>query len=102
MQPYHFAENLGFEKAEHHLQKCVAVSQRLAVQAIREMLDGVSARKYRVLGCPMLLVRSCIAIASENPSLTGFDSYSRRRVLPQHRQRGVRKLLHSGDGYSRA
>ena len=36
-QPYHFAENLSFEKAEGHLQKCAAVSQRLAVQAIREM-----------------------------------------------------------------
>jgi hypothetical protein len=22
-QPYHFAENLGFEEAERHLQKCV-------------------------------------------------------------------------------
>lgn len=54
-QPYHFAENLGLEEAERHLQKCAAVSLRLAVQAIREMLDGVSARKYRVLGCAMLL-----------------------------------------------
>ena len=54
-QPYHFAENLGLNEAERHLQKCAAVSQRLAVQAIREMLDGVTARKYRVVGCAMLL-----------------------------------------------
>jgi len=54
-QPYHFAESLGLEEAERHLQKCAAVSQRLGVQAIREMLDGVTARKYRVLGCGILL-----------------------------------------------
>src|SRR5215469_9741 len=54
-QPYHFAEKLGLEEAERHLQKCAAISQRLAVQAIREMLDGVTYRKYRVLGCAMLL-----------------------------------------------
>jgi hypothetical protein len=49
-QPYHFAENLGVEAAERHLQQCATVSQRLAVNAIREMLDEVSARKYRVIG----------------------------------------------------
>jgi hypothetical protein len=54
-QPYHFAENLGLEEAERHLQNCAAVSQRLAVQAIRESLDAVSARNYRVVGCAMLL-----------------------------------------------
>src|SRR5215467_596745 len=63
-QPYHFAENLGLEEAERHLQKCAAVSQRLAVQVIREMLNGVTARKYQVLGCAILL-----ASGRELPSL---------------------------------
>src|SRR5215472_16050079 len=54
-QPYHFAEKLGLEEAERLLQKCAANSQRLAVQDIREMVDGVTYRKYRLLGCAMLL-----------------------------------------------
>ena len=54
-QPYHFVESLGLEEAERHLQKCAAASQRLAVQAIREMLDAVSARNFRVVVCAMLL-----------------------------------------------
>jgi hypothetical protein len=78
-QPYHFAENLGFEKAERHLQKCAAVSQRLAVQAIREMLNGVTARKYRVLGCAMLL-----ASGRALPSL--------QKILASH------ALIHTAEG----
>src|SRR5215471_7870392 len=78
-QPYHFAENLGLEEAERHLQKCAAVSQRLAVQAIREMLDGVTARKYRVLGCAMLL-----ASGRALPSL--------QKILVSH------ALIHTAEG----
>jgi hypothetical protein len=78
-QPYHFAENLGLEEAERHLQKCAAVSQRLAVQAIREVLDGVSARKYRVLGCAMLL-----ASGRALPSL--------QKILASH------ALIHTAEG----
>lgn len=52
-QPYHFVESLGLDEAESHLQKCAAASQRLALQAIGEMLDA--ARNYRVVGCAMLL-----------------------------------------------
>ena len=54
-QPYHFAETLSLQEAEHHIQKCAAASQRLALKAIREMLDAVSAQNCRVLGCAMLL-----------------------------------------------
>ena len=54
-QPYHFAENLGLEEAEHHLQKCAAVSQRLALKAVGEMLDAVNERNCRMVGCAMLL-----------------------------------------------
>jgi hypothetical protein len=54
-QPYHFAETLPLEEAERHLRKCAEFSQRLALQAIRESLEAVSARNYRVVGCAMLL-----------------------------------------------
>ena len=78
-QPYHFAENLGLEEAERHLQKCAAVSQRLAVQVIREMLNGVTARKYQVLGCAILL-----ASGRELPSL--------QKILASH------ALIHTAEG----
>jgi len=78
-QPYHFVESLSLEEAERHLQKCAAVSQRLAVQAIREMLDGVTARKYRVLGCAMLL-----ASGRALPSL--------QKILTSH------ALIHTAEG----
>jgi hypothetical protein len=54
-QPYHSAETLPLEEAERHLRKCAEFSQRLALQAIRESLEAVGARNYRVVGCAMLL-----------------------------------------------
>jgi len=54
-QPYHFAETLPLEEAERHLQKCGAVSERLALKAIRDVLEAVIARNYRIVGCAMLL-----------------------------------------------
>lgn len=54
-QPYHFAETLPLEEAERHLQKCAEVSERLALGAIREVLEAVNARNYRIVGCAMLL-----------------------------------------------
>jgi hypothetical protein len=78
-QPYHFAETLPLEEAERYLRKCAEVSQRLAVQAIREMLDGVTARKYRVLACAMLL-----ASGRALPSL--------QKILASH------ALVHTAEG----
>jgi hypothetical protein len=78
-QPYHFAENSGLEEAERHLQNCAAVSQRLAVQAVREMLDVVTARKYRMLGCAILL-----ASGRALPSL--------QKILASH------ALIHTAEG----
>lgn len=54
-QPYHFAETLPLEEAERHLEKCAAVSERLALGAIREVLGAVKARNYRIVGCAILL-----------------------------------------------
>ena len=78
-QPYHFVESMELEEAERHLQKCAAVSQRLAVQAIREMLDAASARNYRVVGCAMLL-----ASGRALPSLS--------KILASH------ALVHTAEG----
>jgi len=54
-QPYHFAESLSLEGAEHHLHKCSEASHRLALKAVHEMLEGATARNYQVVGCAMLL-----------------------------------------------
>ena len=54
-QPYHFAETLPLEEAERYLQKCAAVSERLALGAIRDVLEAVNARNYRIVGCAILL-----------------------------------------------
>jgi hypothetical protein len=54
-KPYHFGETLLLEEAERHLQKCGAVSERLALKAIRNVLEAVNARNYRIVGCAMLL-----------------------------------------------
>ena len=78
-QPYHFVESLGLEEAEPHLQKCAAASKRLALRAMREMLDAVSARNYRVVGCAMLL-----ASGRALPSLS--------KILASH------ALVHTAEG----
>ena len=54
-QPYHFAEKLGLEQAERHLRECALLSERLAVDAVRNALARVHARSYRVVGCAILL-----------------------------------------------
>ena len=78
-QPYHFAQSLEPEEAERHLQKCAAASQHLALNAIQEVLDAVSARNYRVVGCAMLL-----ASGRALPSL--------QKILASH------ALIHTAEG----
>src|SRR5215467_4932873 len=78
-QPYHFAENLSLEQAGHHLYKCSEASQRLALKAVREMLEAVTARDYRVVGCAVLL-----ASGRALPSL--------EKVLASH------ALIHTAEG----
>lgn len=78
-QPYHFVEGLELEEGERHIKKCATASRQLAVQAIREMLDAVSARNYRVIGCAMLL-----ASGRALPSLS--------KILASH------ALVHTAEG----
>jgi len=102
-QPYHFAETLPLEEAERHLQKCAAMSERLALGAIREVLEAVNARNYRIVGCAILIASGrALPAASEHPSLTCSGAYSRRRVLSQGCWRSMRTLPHPCRGFSRA
>jgi hypothetical protein len=83
-QPYHFAESLSLEQAEHHLHKCSEAPQRLALKAVREMLEAVTARNYRVVGCAVLLASGrALPSLQKNPSLTCSDPYGRGGVLSQ-------------------
>ena len=78
-QPYHFAERLNLEEAERHIQKCAAASQCLALNAVGEVLDAVSVRDYRVVGCAILL-----ASGRALPSL--------QKILASH------ALIHTAEG----
>jgi hypothetical protein len=55
IQPYHFVENFKLPEAESFLANCFAVSSRLASAAIREVLDELRSRKFRVVGSAILL-----------------------------------------------
>ena len=54
-QPYHYAEKLGVGKAEKYLADCAAVSERLALAAIRDILQELRTREYSVNGSAILL-----------------------------------------------
>ena len=55
IQPYHFAERLDLKKAEQHVAKCAEASAHLALAALRELLEQLQARDYRVAGSAILL-----------------------------------------------
>jgi hypothetical protein len=54
-QPYHSAENLELSEAEKFIAACFAASKRLAVAAVREVLDELRGRHYRVVGSAVIL-----------------------------------------------
>src|SRR5713101_3452320 len=54
-QPYHFAEKLQFAEAEKFLGNCFAASRRLALAAVREVVEELRGRQYRVIGSALLL-----------------------------------------------
>jgi hypothetical protein len=54
-QPYHFAENLELPEAENFLGNCFAASKRLALAAVRDVVDELRARQYRVVGSAVVL-----------------------------------------------
>src|SRR5229473_6030170 len=54
-QPYHFAENLELPEAEKFLGNCFAASKRFALTAVRDVVDELRRRQYRVVGSAVLL-----------------------------------------------
>lgn len=55
IQPYHFAGNLDLPAAEKFLGNCLAASERLALAAVRDVVDELRGRQYRVVGSAVLL-----------------------------------------------
>jgi hypothetical protein len=54
-QPYHYAGNLDLRAAEKFLGNCTAASERLAQAAVRDVVDELRGRQYRVVGSAVLL-----------------------------------------------
>jgi hypothetical protein len=54
-QPYHHAATLGLPESERYLANCAAVSEGLAVAAVREAVRELEGRHYRVVGAAVLL-----------------------------------------------
>jgi hypothetical protein len=78
-QPYHHAVDLGLPDAEAYLAKCAAISERLASQAIAEVVQELTARHYRIVGSAVLL-----ASGRPLPSLA--------KILASH------PLIHTAEG----
>ena len=54
-QPYHFAAGLGLREAESYLANCAAVTERLAFEAIKEVVEHLKARRCPIAGSAVLL-----------------------------------------------
>ena len=53
-QPYHYAAKLGLTEAQQYLENCAAVSERLAVAAVSEVIRDLHSRHFRVVGSAIL------------------------------------------------
>ena len=78
-QPYHYAENVGLPEAENYLANCAAVSERLAVAALSEVVRELARREGRIVGAAILL-----ASGRPLPSLS--------KILASH------ALIHAAEG----
>jgi len=78
-QPYHYAANLGLSEAESYLANCAAVSERLALASIEEVVRRLNADRLRILGSAILL-----AAGRPLPSLA--------KILASH------PLIHTAEG----
>ena len=78
-QPYHYAANLGLPESEKYLANCAAVSERLALAAVEEVVRELDGRHYRIVGSAVLL-----ASGRPLPSLS--------KILASH------PLIHTAEG----
>jgi hypothetical protein len=92
-QPYHYAASLGLTatglaKSERHLASCAAVSERLAVAAVGEVVRELDGRKYRVVGSAVLLASgrplpSLSKILAAHPMIHTAEGEFFRHVVSQ-------------------
>src|SRR5712692_1017752 len=78
-QPYHYAASLGLPESETYLANCAAVSERLALAAVGEVVRELDGRHYRIVGSAVLL-----ASGRPLPSLA--------KILASH------PLIHTAEG----
>jgi hypothetical protein len=78
-QPYHHVEKFGVRDAEKHLANCSAASEQLASAAMRELIEELDEREYRVSGSAILM-----ASGRKLPSLA--------EILASH------ALIHAAEG----
>jgi hypothetical protein len=78
-QPYHYAANIEFPESERYLANCATVSERLAFEAVGEVVQDLEGRHYRIIGAAVLL-----ASGRPLPSLS--------KILASH------PLLHTAEG----
>ena len=78
-QPYHYAARLGLPGSERYLAHCAAVSERLAVAAVAEVVRELDGAHYRIVGSAVLL-----ASGRPLPSLS--------KILASH------ALIHAAEG----
>ena len=64
-QPYHHAASLGLPESEKYLANCAAVSERMALAAVGEVVRELDGRHYRIVGSAVLL-----ALGRTLPSLS--------------------------------
>ena len=78
-QPYHFAAQLELAESGSYLHRCTAVSERLALAAIRDVVQSLYSRMYQTVGSAVLL-----ASGRPLPPLSG--------ILSSH------ALIHTAEG----
>jgi hypothetical protein len=54
-QPFHYAASLGLPESERYLANCAAVSERLALAAVAEVVRELDAGHHRIVGPAILL-----------------------------------------------
>ena len=78
-QPYHYAMNLGLTESETYLANCAAASERLALEAVGEVVRELQGQNYKIAGSAVLL-----ALGRPLPSLS--------KILASH------ALIHTAEG----
>ena len=78
-QPYHYAMNLGLTESETYLANCAAASERLALEAVGEVVRELEGQNYKIAGSAVLL-----ALGRPLPSLS--------KILASH------ALIHTAEG----